>query len=53
MRHPKPFEEWTFDELVTWACWEVMASFTKGENLRASMYRVLQSALGWKPPKVK
>ena len=33
-----------FDELVSWATWQVVEGITKGEPLRSVMYGVLMSA---------
>ncbi len=34
-----------FNELVTWATWQVIESMTKGQPLRAAMHQVLQGAI--------
>lgn len=34
----------TFDDLLTWACWYLMESFTRGESLRRSMHHIVQVA---------
>lgn len=41
----------TFDELVTWATWELISNLTKGEPLRATMYRILSVVREWNPEK--
>lgn len=40
MQSPK-----NFDELVTWATWQVVEGITKGEPLRSVMYNVLMGAM--------
>jgi hypothetical protein len=49
----KPFEKWTWEDLMTFACWEVITGITKGQTLRESMHRVLTMTVQWKPPKGK
>lgn len=34
-----------FNELVTWATWEVIEGLTKGEPLRQVMYKALWASL--------
>lgn len=34
----------SFDELLTWACWYLMESITRGEPLRRSMHHLLDVA---------
>lgn len=48
---PEDFKEWTWDHLMTWACWSVMDGMVKGETLRTVMYKVLMTATQWKAPK--
>lgn len=34
----------SFDQLVTWATWEVLQGLTKGEPLRTLVFRILNAA---------
>jgi hypothetical protein len=34
----------TFDELVTWATWEIITAFTSGNPLRQTVYGILMAA---------
>ncbi len=34
----------TFDELVTWATWQIVEAITTGKPLRAAVYAVLMVA---------
>lgn len=37
----------TFDKLVTWATWQVIEGFTRGEKLRSIVYGITQYAIQW------
>jgi len=47
----KDINEWTFDELCKWACWEVVQSLYRGDTLKTTMFGILQVARQWNPPK--
>jgi hypothetical protein len=42
-----------FQELVSWACWEVIQGFTQGQTLRSVMHGVLMYVRQWKPEEPK
>ena len=42
------FEDWTFDELVTHACWQFIEDLTKGQSLRSTLHQTLQIAIRWR-----
>ena len=42
-----PLEKWTFDELVEWATWAVIHGITRGQELRAVVFRVIDTSLRW------
>jgi len=39
----------TFNELVAWACWEVIKGITRGESLNRTMHGVIDYARRWTP----
>lgn len=45
---PEKFEDWTFNNLVTWATWEVIAGITKGDKLETTMWAVVNTACAWR-----
>jgi len=47
----KDLKTWTFDELCKWASWEVVQSLYQGDTLKSTMWRILQTARQWNPPK--
>lgn len=47
----KELNDWTFDELVKWACWVIVEGMTQGKPLRSSVYSVLDVARQWDPKK--
>jgi hypothetical protein len=42
--HPK-----TYDELVTWATWQVIEGIATGKSLRSVLYSVLEAVRRWAP----
>jgi len=45
MNHKDHTDEWdSFDDLLTWACWHLMESFTRGTALRSAMHHILNVA---------
>ena len=40
----------TFDELVTWATWEIITAITTGKPLRQTVYGILMAARNWGKP---
>lgn len=43
MAEPGEGNEWkSFDELVTWAVWEVISQITKGQPLHRTMHSIVQ-----------
>jgi len=43
----KDLRDWTFDELVSHACWKVIEGMTKGQSLRDTMFSVVNMATAW------
>lgn len=44
-----PFETGNFNDLVTWATWQVMEGIAKGEPLRSVMFQLISAIRLWKP----
>jgi len=42
----------TFDELVSWATWEIIESITKGKPLRSTVWGILEVARRFKMPTI-
>lgn len=40
-----------FQELVSWACWQIVEGLTRGVALRSTVMGILQYARQWKPAK--
>ncbi len=51
MNFEKEFNDWTFEDLVKWACWEVVQSMYQGSELRTTMFRIVQTVRQWDPKK--
>jgi hypothetical protein len=49
----KDLDDWSFDDLCKWACWQVVESMTAGKPLRSAISSILTVARQWNPPKVK
>lgn len=52
-RKDKPLYEYTFDELLTWATWQVMDGIAKGSSLRDSLYVVFTNVCNWQAERTK
>lgn len=51
VNYEKDLNDWTFDELCKWACWEVVQALTAGKPLRSAMHPILNVARQWDPTK--
>lgn len=43
----KPLEQWSFQELVTFATWSLMQGLVQGHRLEGLMHAQLELALRW------
>lgn len=44
----RPISEWTFQDLVSMATWDVIQGLTRGYALHGLIHQVLELALRWK-----
>ena len=49
----KPFNKWTFDDLIDWAAWKIARDLIRGTSLRNILYEVVATIRQWKPEKDK
>ena len=47
----KDLDEWTYEELCKWACWEIIQSICEGKALRSTVHGILGVARRWNPLK--
>ena len=47
----KELDDWKFEDLVKWACWEVVQSMYNGKTLHSTMHYILEVTRRWNPKK--
>lgn len=43
----KALKDWDFEDLKSWAVWNVISGITRGHSLSGCMHEVLSAALEW------
>jgi hypothetical protein len=47
----KDLNDWSYEDLCKWACWQVVESMTQGRSLHSAIYSILMVARQWNPKK--